>query len=102
MVLKQTPKWISLLDDEDLMFLKRFVLLSGSLKELAQAYEVSYPTIRLRLDRLIEKIRTAESSETDDSFERLLRAHYAEGKIDSPTFRRLLESYREQKREEKR
>ncbi|MSQ94547.1 MAG: DUF2089 family protein [Gemmataceae bacterium] len=47
--------WIDLLEDEDVAFLKRFVLASGSLKELAEAYGLSYPTVRLRLDRLIAK-----------------------------------------------
>ena len=35
--------WLDLLEDEDLAFLKRFVLASGSLKELAEAYGISYP-----------------------------------------------------------
>ena len=39
--------WINVLSDEDLSFLKRFVLASGSLKDLAAAYGVTYPTIRL-------------------------------------------------------
>ena len=50
-------KWIESLDDEDLSFIRRFVLASGSLKEIARIYEISYPTVRLRLDRLIAKIQ---------------------------------------------
>ena len=49
--------WLDYLGDDDLTFIKRFVLSSGSLKELAQVYGISYPTIRLRLDRLIAKIQ---------------------------------------------
>ncbi|MCG9844036.1 DUF2089 domain-containing protein, partial [Staphylococcus argenteus] len=37
------------------------MLSSGSLKQLSEEYRVSYPTIRLRLDRLIEKIKINES-----------------------------------------
>jgi hypothetical protein len=37
--------------------LLKLVLASGSLKELAQAYHVSYPTIRIRLDRVISKLK---------------------------------------------
>ncbi|MCG9844054.1 DUF2089 domain-containing protein, partial [Staphylococcus argenteus] len=37
------------------------ILSSGSLKQLSEEYRVSYPTIRLRLDRLIEKIKINES-----------------------------------------
>jgi len=34
---------------------------SGSLKEMARRYGVSYPTIRNRLDALIEKVTALES-----------------------------------------
>ena len=51
------PEWMEGLEDEDLAFIKKFVLASGSLKEVASVYGVSYPTVRLRLDRLIQKIK---------------------------------------------
>ena len=38
-------------------FVEMFVLCGGNLKELAQQVGVSYPTIRLRLDRVIEALR---------------------------------------------
>ena len=40
-------QWMDFLEDEDLAFIKRFILFSGSLKDLADAYNVSYPTLRL-------------------------------------------------------
>ncbi len=43
--------WIAELDSEDINFIKRFILASGSLKEVAAVYDVSYPTVRLRLER---------------------------------------------------
>ena len=43
--------WLEYLNDEDLAFVRRFVLASGSLKKVAQQYDVTYPTIRLRLVR---------------------------------------------------
>jgi len=85
--------WYEVLEDEDLQFIKRLVLASGSLKELAQAYGVSYPTIRLRLDRLIEKLKVLDRTEIQDEFERLLRASYAEGKLEKSTFQALLSGY---------
>jgi hypothetical protein len=85
--------WYRALEDEDLQFIKRLVLASGSLKELAQAYGVSYPTIRLRLDRLIEKLKVLDRSDIQDDYERLLRASYAEGKIEKSTFQTLLTAY---------
>ena len=52
MALQVIPEWIVNLDDEDVSFIKRFLLASGSLKEMAKQYEVTYPTVRLRLDKL--------------------------------------------------
>ena len=91
-------RWIDLLGEEDLAFMKRFILVSGSLKEMADAYGVSYPTLRLRLDRLIEKIRILDSQKIEDRYERLLRAHFADGKIDAATFKQLLGTYQQQKK----
>lgn len=91
-------KWIDLLEDDDLAFVKRFILVSGSLKELADAYGVSYPTLRLRLDRLIEKIKILDSQKIEDRYERLLRAEFAVGKLDAVTFKRLLTTYKEEKK----
>ena len=54
------PAWLSQMQEEDLQFLKRFLLTSGSLKELADQYGVTYPTIRVRLDRLIAHIRALD------------------------------------------
>ena len=62
-------RWIELLSDEDLTFVKRFILTSGSLKELATAYGITYPTVRLRLDRLIEKIKVFDKNDTADNYE---------------------------------
>ena len=89
-------RWIELLSDEDRTFVKRFILTSGSLKELADAYGVTYPTVRLRLDRLIEKLKVFEKQDTDDDYERLLRGLYAEGRFDAATFRKLLKLYQKQ------
>jgi hypothetical protein len=85
--------WHEVLEEEDLQFIKRLVLASGSLKELAQGYGVSYPTIRLRLDRLIEKLKVLDRGEIQDEYERLLRASYAEGKLEKGTFQTLLAAY---------
>ncbi len=84
-----------MLEEEDVAFIKRFVLSSGSLKDLAAAYDVSYPTLRLRLDRLIQKVKILDSPKVEDEFERLLRAQFIDGKLDSSTFKRLLTAYQE-------
>ena len=88
--MEKADRWTDGLGDEDLAFLKRFILASGSLKDLAAAYGISYPTVRLRLDRLIQKITLLESQEITSEFERALRTEYADGKLDMETFRKLL------------
>ena len=88
--------WLEQLSDEDASFIKRFVVASGSLKDLAKAYGISYPTVRLRLDRLIEKIKVLDSQEIVSEFERTLRARYAEGKIDMETLKALLTAHQKE------
>jgi hypothetical protein len=42
--------------EEDQEFILHLIQASGSLKDMASHYGISYPTIRNRLDSLIEKI----------------------------------------------
>lgn len=60
MAIEVIPGWMAQLEEEDVAFIKRFVLASGSLKQIAGEYGVTYPTVRLRLDRLIQKIELGE------------------------------------------
>ncbi|HOW65981.1 MAG TPA: DUF2089 family protein [Candidatus Paceibacterota bacterium] len=87
--------WLEFLEEEDLAFIKRFVLVSGSLKDLASAYGVSYPTLRLRLDRLIQKIKILDEHQVDDPYERFLRAQFVDGRLEATLFKRLLSTYRQ-------
>jgi hypothetical protein len=93
--------WIDLLNDEDIAFMKRFVLASGSLKDTARAYGISYPTVRLRLDRLIAKVRMLDETTTAGLFERTLRAEHSDGRLDTTTLRRLLQAYRRDREDER-
>ena len=72
-----SARWLDYLSDEDLSFVKRLVLASGSLKEVAAGYGISYPTVRLRLDRLIARIRVIDNADIHSEFERVLRAQHA-------------------------
>ena len=49
---------LSRLDIEEQTFILNLIKSSGSLKDLAGLYGVSYPTVRNRLDALIEKIES--------------------------------------------
>jgi hypothetical protein len=88
------PAWLEALGEEDLQFLRRFLIASGSLKALAGEYGVSYPTVRGRLDRLIAKVRAAEDPAVPDPFERKLRVLVADGKMTASLARDLLEAHR--------
>ena len=51
-------------------FIEMFVLASGNLKAIAEQAGVSYPTVRSRLDKIIEALRPVitESTESDEVF----------------------------------
>ncbi|MEM9480685.1 MAG: DUF2089 family protein [Verrucomicrobiota bacterium] len=91
-----TQSWLSGLNDEDLAFIKRFLLASGSLKDLAKAYQISYPTVRVRVNRLIEKIRIFDAENEQSEFERTARALLADGKIDAATLKTLLDAHKKE------
>lgn len=91
--------WMEGLDDQDWAFIRRFLLASGSLKEVAREYGISYPTVRLRLDRLIDKIRILDDGQARGPFEQALRLCFAEGRIDEKTMVRLREVHERTKKE---
>lgn len=91
---ESTESWLAALDEEDRQFLRRFVLCSGSLKALCEEYDVSYPTMRARLDRLIAKVKAAEESQSADAFELKLRILVADGKVSAAAARELLKAHR--------
>ena len=88
--------WLSELDMEDINFIKKFMLASGSLKEIAKAYNVSYPTVRLRLDRLIQKIQMTERAE-EDAFVGLVKRMAMDEKLELDTAKTIIRAYREAK-----
>jgi hypothetical protein len=87
------PDWIAGLEDEDLNFIKKFLLTSGSLKEMASLYGVTYPTVRLRLDRLIQKIKISEDSSAEP-FISLIKRMAVNEKMDFDTAKLLISEYR--------
>ncbi|MGN1369429.1 MAG: DUF2089 family protein [Aristaeellaceae bacterium] len=93
MALQAIPEWLSNLDDEDLSFIKKFLLASGSLKEMARQYGVTYPTVRLRLDRLIQKIRISDETEGEPYIALIKRLAINE-KLDFDTAKLLIGEYK--------
>ena len=96
--MRNLPDWMAELNEEDLSFVKKFLLASGSLKEMAVQYGVSYPTVRLRLDRLIGKIRLAESAEPDP-YVALVKRLAVDDRLDFDTAKLLILEYRKLKEE---
>ena len=92
----QIPAWLADLEDEELSFIKKFILSSGSLKEIAALYGVSYPTVRLRLDRLIQKIQISETTEADPYIS-LVKRLAVDDKLDFDTAKILITEYRKAK-----
>ena len=93
------PGWLTDLEDEDISFIKKFILASGSLKEIAGLYGVSYPTVRLRLDRLIQKIKISETAEADP-YVSLVKRLAVDDKLDFDTAKILIAEYRRTKEAE--
>ena len=96
MSISVVTEWMEELDEEDVAFIRRFLLASGSLKEVAGEYGVSYPTVRLRLDRLIKKIRLGEDRAADPFVALIMRLAVSD-KVDFDAAKILISEYKKQK-----
>lgn len=59
-----TPR-LARLSPEEQRFIELFVLCSGSLKAVAAAEHISYPTVRNRLDGLIERLEQVRDQDAE-------------------------------------
>ena len=91
------PKWLEEMSEEDISYIKNFILCSGSLKKMAKTYNVTYPTMRLRLDRLIQKIELSDEEE-EDYFVSLVKRMAIEEKINLSCAKVLITAYKKEKR----
>lgn len=89
------PHSLASLPREDLDLITELVLQSGSLKDLATVYGVSYPTIRSRLDRVIDRLRQAVAGKTPDPFSDLLATLVERGEVSGATARTLRQAARD-------
>ena len=93
---KNLPTWILGMEEEELSFIKKFILASGSLKEVASIYGVTYPTVRLRLDRLIQKIQLNEQL-AEEPFIAMMKQLAIDEKMDFETAKLLITAYKKEK-----
>ncbi|MEG1500588.1 MAG: DUF2089 family protein [Clostridiales bacterium] len=98
MAIEIVPEWMSNLDDQDISFIKKFILASGSLKEIANQYAVTYPTVRLRLDKLIQKIKISEDS-INEPYIALIKRLAVNEKLDFDTAKILISEYKKNQKE---
>ncbi|MGL5746675.1 MAG: DUF2089 family protein, partial [Weissella cibaria] len=71
-------EWFLELSTEDQEFVKQLVLSSGSLKQLAKIYDVSYPTVRTRLNMVIQTINLIDSKQANSFEGRIMKMVIAE------------------------
>lgn len=100
MAIDIVPEWMINLDDEDASFVKKFLLASGSLKEIASQYGVTYPTVRLRLDKLIQKIQISEDA-ANEPYITLIKRLAVNEKLDFDTAKILIGEYKKISKGEK-
>lgn len=96
MDINNIPNWILALENEDLEFVKNLVLHSGSLKEIAKVYEVSYPTVRLKLDRLIDKIKMNDAVENEE-FIKFIKSLSIDDRISVEDAKLIIEKYKQER-----
>ena len=87
-MIEVVPEWMANLEDEDVVFIKKFL----------PQYGVTYPTVRLRLDRLIQKIQLGESQE-EDPYVALVKRLAVNDKLDFDTAKILIHAYKKAKEE---
>lgn len=85
--------WFFNLEKEEQEFLKSFILASGSLKQLAKEYEVSYPTVRIRVDKIIEKIKLSDNNR--NTFEINIMQMVIDEKISLDSAKEIIRKHKE-------
>ncbi|MED0661186.1 MULTISPECIES: DUF2089 family protein [Bacillus] len=94
----EIPSWVLSLDKESLEFIRKFILNSGSLKKMANIYEVSYPTVRTMLDKLIQKIEL-HSKEEDVEFINMIKSFVIDERISLDVAKIIIDKYKAEKGE---
>src|SRR5262245_4057588 len=89
------PHPLARLDEEDLNMVAAFVMASGSIKDLAEQYGVSYPTMRQRLNHLIERLGRLQRQSAPDPLGDLLADLIVKGQMTSGIAGRIRDLHRQ-------
>jgi len=93
LAIETVPEWMVNFEDEDVTFIKKFLQASGSLKEIAHQYNVTYPTVRLRLDKLIQKIQISEDTAAEP-YIAFVKRLVVNDKVDFDVAKMLISEYK--------
>ena len=64
---------------------------------IARLYQVSYPTVRLRLDKLIQKIELADQQE-EEPFTAFIKGLAVDSRIDVETAKQIIDKYEKERK----
>lgn len=93
---EEIPSWLLALDKENIEFIRKFILNSGSLKDMAKEYDVSYPTVRTKLDNLIAKIEI-HSKEDDIAFVNMIKNLVIDERISLEVAKIIIDKYKKER-----
>lgn len=90
------PNWLNELSKEEIKFIKNFVIFSGSFKELSKYYDVSYPTMKTKVNRLIEKIKLYDTDDnSEDDFVSYIKTLSLDDRISLEDAKNIISKYSE-------
>lgn len=95
----EVPAWILSLDNESVEFIRKFIINSGSLKNISKIYGVSYPTVRIKLDTLIKKIELNSNTE-DVEFVNMIKNLVIDERLSLETAKMIIDKYKSERNDE--
>ncbi|MFJ3386975.1 MULTISPECIES: DUF2089 family protein [unclassified Lysinibacillus] len=95
----EVPSWILSLDKESVEFIRKFIINSGSLKNISKIYGVSYPTVRTKLDTLIKKIELNSNTE-DLEFVNMIKNLVIDERLSLETAKMIIDKYKSERNDE--
>lgn len=96
---EDVPNWILSLDKESIEFIRKFIINSGSLKNISKIYNVSYPTVRTKLDTLIKKIELNSKTE-DVEFVNMIKNLVIDERMSLETAKLIIDKYKNERNDE--